>query len=80
MKLVYFLFFFIFKTLISDDNPEHFLLTLNSEVKNELKEKKTDYYILKPFDNPKNQDLLIRLIPRDDEEHSYDPDLYVSIV
>jgi hypothetical protein len=80
MKLVYFVFFCFFKSLISDDNPEHYLLTLNTEVKNELKEKKSDFYVIKSFDNPKNQDLLIRLIPRDDEEHFYDPDLFVSLV
>jgi hypothetical protein len=80
MKVVNFVFFCLLKILISDDNPEHFLLTLNSEVKNELKEKNSDYYVLKSFENPKNQDLLIRLIPRDDEEHFYDPDLFVSLV
>lgn len=66
--------------LIAQDAKEHYLISLENDFKGDLKAGESSYFRLKELDNPNKQDLLIRVYPRDDEEHMYDPDLFVSVV
>ena len=76
--LLVFLIIFIEK-LFAQDN---FQLSLDYEIRSELKADQYEFYSIKPFENPKNNDILIHLRPldEDNELNLYDPDLFVSTI
>ena len=79
MKPILIFIVLLLKKILSQLN-NNINLTLNEELKYQLEQNQIQYYVINSLDLDLNYDLVIRVIPVDDNNEMFDPDLFVSLV